>query len=85
MLVEIRAITGIHVWSVSRLFWLESEISLLVSLALNLRKARADGRISVRGEKRVRLDGPEEAGLEESARGVKTSGSKAWRYPEMCQ
>jgi hypothetical protein len=56
---------------------LESEISLLVSLALNLRKARADGRISVRGEKRVRLDGPEEAGFEESARGVKTSGSKA--------
>jgi hypothetical protein len=34
-------------------------------LALSLRKARADGRISVRGEKRVRLDGPEEAGFEE--------------------
>jgi hypothetical protein len=45
-----------------------AEVSLLVSLALSLRKARADGRISVRGEKRVRLDGPEETWIPVIAR-----------------
>jgi hypothetical protein len=44
-----------------------------------------DTRISVRGEKRVRLDGPEEAGFEESARGVKTSGSKARLFERLSQ
>jgi hypothetical protein len=77
MLVEIRATTGIHTESASKLCWFESDTSLLVSLALNLRKARADGRDSTRGEKRVKLEGPEEAGAEEFARGVDRSDSKA--------
>ena len=60
-------------------------MSLLVSLALGLRNARAEGRDSVRGEKRVKLDGPEEAGPEELAIGVERSDSSVWRNPEICQ
>jgi hypothetical protein len=60
-------------------------MSLLVSLALGLRNARAEGRVSVRGEKRVKLDGPEEAGPEELAIGVERSDSRVWRNPEICQ
>lgn len=81
--VETRATTGIQTCSCSPR---ESDSSLLVSLTLNLRlEPRAEGRVSVRGENRVRLEGPEEAGPEEVAIGVERSESMAWRNPDICQ
>lgn len=83
-LVETRAITGIHICSCSPR---ENDSSLLVSLMLALLfDNRAEGRNSVRGEFRVRLEGPEEVGpADEVAIGVERSESMAWRYPVICQ
>jgi hypothetical protein len=81
-LVETRATTGIQIWSCSPP--LDNEKSLLVSLTLTLR-FKTRGRISVWGELRLRLDGPDEAGPDKVAMGVERSFSTAWWNPKMCQ